>query len=323
MVGVCVLLSGMLGTSSMSCKSSPPEPTRTPEPAQTAKLSVQPPSIAAHAAAITAQAKDKDITFVGAGDIAVCDTPFDEATAKLVGKYDGPVFLLGDNAYETGSRSDYTKCFAPSWGNFKERMFPVPGNHEYMTGATPYFDYFGEAAGERGKGWYSFDLGSWHVVAINSECKAIGGCAPGSPQYEWLKRDLAEHPATCTLAYWHRPRFSSGRHGSDTSLGDLWSLLVSAGTEFVMSGHDHHYERFAPMNATGERDVAKGMRQFVIGTGGRNLYPIDPNPLPTTELRDNQTYGIMKLSLRKEGYGWEFVPVEGGTFKDSGEERCH
>ena len=263
-------------------------------------------------------------TLVAAGDIAVCGSNGDEQTAALIDSIPGTVATLGDNAYDSGSPSEFANCYGPSWGRHKARTRPVAGNHEYQTsGAAGHFGYFGAAAGEPGKGWYSFDLGNWHVVALNSNCGSVGGCGTGSPQETWLRADLAARPAACTLAMWHHPRFSSGtEHGSSTATRALWQALYDANAELVLVGHEHHYERFAPQTANGMADPQRGIRQFTVGTGGRGHYGFG-SPIANSEVRHTGTFGVMKLTLRSNSYDWQFVPVAGKTFTDTGSGPCH
>ncbi len=260
---------------------------------------------------------------VGAGDIASCKEEGDEQTAALLDKIPGTVFTLGDNVYPSGSAKQFAKCYEPTWGRHRSRTRPVPGNHDYRTrGAAGYFGYFGGAAGDPTSGNYSYDLGTWHVIVLNSNCGDIGGCGPGSRQESWLKADLAAHPAPCTAAMWHHPRYSSGDHGDDTDMRPMWKILYEAGAELVLSGHDHTYERFAPQNAFGRLDPERGIRQFVVGTGGKERYEwekIDRD----SEVRNNETFGVLKLTLRPDAYDWEFVPVAGSTFTDKGSDTCH
>jgi acid phosphatase type 7 len=266
---------------------------------------------------------------VAAGDIANCAGEGDEATARLAGGIDGATVLaLGDEAYPHGAAQDFEECYEPSWGQFKERTLPVPGNHEYETeGASAYFDYFGKAAGDPEEGYYSYDLGSWHIVALNSNCgEGDIRCGPGSAQTKWLKEDLAANAADeggCTLAYMHHPRFSSGEeHGSTPTLEPLWEALYKAGADVVLSGHEHNYERFAPQDPEGRADPERGIREFVVGTGGKSHYPI-VNPIANSEVHNDETYGVLKLTLHPHSYEWEFAPVEGESFTDSGSGRCH
>ena len=255
--------------------------------------------------------------FVGAGDIAQCTTGGQhEETARLLDSIPGTVFALGDNAYQSGTLQEYNECYGRFWGRHRSRTRPVPGNHEYETpGAAGYFDYFGGNAGPRGLGYYSFDLGSWHVVALNSNIPVGTTSAQGS----WLRADLAANPSRCTLAYWHHPMYSSGRHGNYERMGDLWRILSDAGAELVLSGHDHTYERFAPQDAGGFADDAHGIRQFVVGTGGASLYPFSMIR-PNSEARLS-ALGVLKLTLRTGGYDWEFVTVSGPG--DFGSGACH
>ena len=261
---------------------------------------------------------------VAAGDIAACYDGGDEATARRVTSIGGTVLTLGDNAYRYGTSGAFANCYDPSWGRFKDRTRPSLGNHDYYSeGAEGYFGYFSEAAGEPGKGYYSFDLGAWHVVALNSNCELVGGCGAGSAQLRWLEGDLERHRTAYTLAYWHHPLFSSGRvHGNTPGVKPLWASLHAAGADVVLSGHEHNYERFAPQDASGEADPESGIREFVVGTGGRSHYEIT-DPIANSEVRNDDTYGVLKLTLRPNGYDWRFVPVEGERFTDSGSSRCH
>jgi hypothetical protein len=260
---------------------------------------------------------------IAAGDIAQCGSSNDEATANILDGLAGTVAVLGDNAYENGSLTEYTNCYGPSWGRHKARTKPSVGNHEYQTsGAAGYFDYFGTVAGNRTEGYYSYDLGSWHVVVLNSNCSIVS-CAAGSVQEQWLRGDLAAHPAACTLAYFHHPRFNSGAtHGNTTAVQPLWQALYDAGAELVLSGHEHLYERFAPQTPAGVADPARGIRQFTVGTGGRGLYSFGTIK-PNSEVRNNTTFGVIELTLGSGSYGWRFVPVQGSSFTDSGTGACH
>ncbi|MFN2467479.1 MAG: metallophosphoesterase [Gaiellaceae bacterium] len=261
---------------------------------------------------------------VAVGDIATCGRDPDEATAALVAALPGTLATLGDNVYESGSPREFAQCYDPAWGRFRSRTRPSVGNHEYGTpGAAGYFDYFGEAAGPRGKGWYSYDLGAWHVVALNSNCHEVGGCQQGSPQEQWLAADLAANPTRCTLAYMHHPRFSSGsEHGNSRAMTPIWQTLYARGADVVLSGHDHNYERFAPQTPAGELHLPRGIRQFVVGTGGRSLRTFGEIQ-PNSEARDSKTYGVLVLRLLAEGYEWRFVPIAGQSFTDSGSGSCH
>jgi hypothetical protein len=254
------------------------------------------------------------------GDIAGCSVDADESVAELVAKRDGVVALLGDIAYDNGSTEDYRDCFDPAWGAVRERWHPTPGNHEYMTpGAGGYFEYFGEQAAGPG-GWYSYDAGKhWRVIVLNSNCDQVGGCTADSPQGTWLTQALKDAAGRHILAYWHNARFSTGAHGSDPGVAPFWEQLHQAHADVILNGHDHVYERFAPQTPAGE-PTPDGIRQFTVGTGGRGLYDYSGPPLPTTEVRNNDTYGVLELTLGRDGYAWQFIPAV-GTFTDSGTQQ--
>ena len=270
-----------------------------------------------------------------AGDIA-CDPSDGNFSGKSIGTCQmratsdllvngglAAVLTLGDNQYESNTYTNYLKSFDPTWGRVKALIHPAIGNHEYLTSkAAGYFQYFGAAAGSATTGYYSYDIGAWHLIALNSNCSQVGGCGAGSPQEKWLRADLAAHPTACTLAYWHHPRFSSGEHGSNASTQPLFQALYDAGAEIVLGGHDHDYERFAPQTPTGKADPARGIRQFVVGTGGKNHYGFK-TPIANSEVRSDTTYGVLKLTLHPAGYDWQFAPQAGGTFSDAGSAACH
>jgi hypothetical protein len=274
-------------------------------------------------AASTAVGADPDPIFVGAGDIADCNSGGPavskaEATAKLLDGIAGTVFTAGDNAYNAGTAEEYFGCYDPTWGRHKAHTRPTPGNHEYnTTRAAPYYAYFGASAGLAGQGYYSYNLGAWHIVALNSNIDA--GAA--SAQARWLANDLAAHRTSCTLAYWHHPVFSSGEHGNDPYMQEIWRILYSFGADVVLSGHDHHYERFAPQSPTGLADPTHGIREFIVGTGGKSLRPTR-SPVPNSQVRESKTYGVLKLTLRPASYDWAFMPIAGETFTDSGSGAC-
>jgi acid phosphatase type 7 len=262
---------------------------------------------------------------VAAGDIADCTSDGDEATARLVSGMEGTVLTLGDNAYPDGTAQDFEECYEPSWGQFKERTRPAPGNHEYESGgASAYFDYFGDAAGDPDKGYYSYDLGGWHFVALNSNCGEELRCGPGSPQGRWLEKDLAaSDEEACTLAYFHHPLFTSGSYRPGIKRVErLWEILYAGGVDVVLNGHDHNYQRFAPQDPQGRADPEDGIREFVVGTGGRSNYQIS-QPIANTEVYNDDTFGVLELTLHPKSYDWKFVPVAGDTFTDSGVARCH
>lgn len=274
------------------------------------------------------------VTIAAAGDIA-CSPDSDrnykggngnEANCRMKATSDlilarevDAVLSLGDNQYSRGRLGAFEGSYDPTWGRLNDITYPVPGNHDYYTnGAEGYFDYFGETARDE-NGYYSFDLGAWHLVALNSNCDDVG-CDEDSEQVMWLEQDLMENARKCTLAYWHHPRYSSGRHGDDERTNALWGVLLKAEAELALSGHDHNYERFAPQTADGEEDL-EGVRQFVVGTGGVGLRPIK-------NVRDNSKaviageFGVLFLTLDEESYEWSFVNISGETL-DSGAGVCH
>jgi hypothetical protein len=288
----------------------------------------------------------------GEGGKSVCH---EAITANLVldGRYDA-VLPLGDDQYECGDAAAFAKSYHPSWGKLKPITRPVIGNHEYgkachRNDPSGYFDYFGAAAsGGPGTGYYSFDLGAWHLIVLNSECTSgkgkyrVGGCQTGSPQESWLRSDLAAHKTACTLVAWHEPRFSSGEHGDAEQMADMWNDLVAAHVDVALAGHNHDYERFDPIGTTpGDPVVAPspghtpppnfqqpvldpaGIREFVVGTGGKNHYGFSARPLTGERVRNSDTYGLLAMTLHPNGYDWKFVPEPGGTFTDSGSARCN
>jgi hypothetical protein len=240
------------------------------------------------------------------------------------------ILIPGDVQYENGTLQAFMQSFDPSWGRLKPLIRPVPGNHEYgVPGAAGYFDYFNGPgrhsgpAGNRGEGWYSFEVGRWHVIALNSECQHVGGCGPDSPQLRWLRADLAAHPSTCTLAYFHKPRFTSGRYGDGAEdVRAIWDVLYASGADVVLSGHEHFYERFGPQTPSGAFDPARGVRQFTVGMGGRSRHGFTA-VAPNSELRDNRTLGILELTLREGRYEWKLVSAPTGEAADAGSGSCH
>jgi hypothetical protein len=284
-----------------------------------------------HGERSAAKAPRRAQVLIAAGDIGDCTSHGDEATAALVRDIAGTVATLGDHAYETGSRQEFSRCYDPSWGSEKARTRPTAGNHDYETrNAKGYFDYFGQAAGNRGEGYYSYDLGAWHIVVLNSNCEQVGGCGTSSRQGRWLRADLAAHPATCTLAYWHDPLFSSGKeHGGDEAMRPAWQVLYDAEADVVLSAHEHNYERFAPQDPSGRLDRERGIREFVVGTGGSSHYGFG-RILETSEARNAETFGVLVLTLRPASFDWVFVPVgsrlnrnDERSFPDSGSADCH
>ncbi len=257
---------------------------------------------------------------VGAGDIAECVSDNGaEATAQVLDTVSGTVFTAGDDAYRNGTMQQYTDCYHPTWGRHRARTRPSPGNHDYgSAGAAPYFAYFGKNAGLAGLGYYSYDLGDWHIVSLNSNVAAN----TGSPQERWLRSDLAANRTRCTAAYWHHPVFSSGPHGGSPHMWDIWRVLEEFGAEIAISGHDHTYERFAPQDLQGRADATRGIRQFVVGTGGASRYSFR-STAPNSEIRNNTAWGVLKLTPHADSYDWAFLPVAGGSFYDFGSGQCH
>ena len=254
--------------------------------------------------------------FVGAGDIGWCGSPGAALTGRLLDGIGGTVFTAGDNAYMSGTAQQYRDCYDPGWGRHKGRTRPTTGNHEYETpGAAPYFDYFGTQAGPPGLGYYSFTLGNWHAIALNSNIDV----GEGSAQGRWLLFDLAANPTKCTIAYWHHPLFSSGQNGDNPGMRFFWRILQAASVDVVVVGHDHLYERFAPQDPDGRFDPAHGIRQFIAGTGGANLYNF-VTVRANSEKRIS-AFGVLKFTLEADRYDWEFVPVAGAG--DSGSDKCH
>jgi hypothetical protein len=294
----------------------------------------QPTQSAAPAKAAEAPPRQNELpadtyVLVGAGDIASCKYPEGaQATARLIEKIPGAVFAAGDLAYERGSAAEFKNCYHTTWGKFKDRTRPALGNHEYADpGAAAYFQYWGEQAGEAGKGYYSYDLGVWHIVVLNTNCAApgVGGCGKGSPQELWLHVDLKAHPNSCIAAYGHHALYSSGifrTHAVHPELRQLWIDLYAAHADLMLVGHEHSYERFAPQDPEGRLDFTRGIREIVVGTGGRSHDPLG-FAIPNSEVRSADTFGVLKVTLSPHAYTWEFIPVPGGTFRDSGSGVCH
>lgn len=257
---------------------------------------------------------------VGAGDIASCDNDKSSATAKLLDKIPGTVFTAGDNAYPKGTAQEFVECYGLSWGRYKQRTRPALGNHDYESSqAAPYFNYFGANAGPAGRGYYSYDLGAWHIMSLNSVANAVSW---GKPQEEWLVKDLAATSAVCKLAYWHHPYVSSGKtHGNSPHMRNLFVILYRYGVDVLVSGHDHIYERFAPQDPNAKADE-RGIRQFIAGTGGEQLYEIGAIK-PNSEVRNDATHGVIKFTLHVARYDWEFLPIAGQSFNDRGSANCH
>jgi hypothetical protein len=276
------------------------------------------------------EATRKPYVLVGAGDIASCASLSGAAaTAKLIEQIPGAVFAAGDLAYERGTAQEFLDCYDSTWGAFKDRTWPTPGNHEYGSGAgQAYFAYWGGRAGSVEKSYYSFDLGRWHVIALNTNCKApgVGGCEEDSAQEKWLRQDLVAHGGSCMVAFGHHALYSSGvfkSHAVHPELRDLWRDLYAAHADLMLAGHEHSYERFAPQDPDGHLDWANGIREIVIGTGGRSHHPLG-YAIANSEVRNTDTFGVLKLTLWADRYTWEFIPVGGAEgFHDSGEGHCH
>ena len=263
-----------------------------------------------------------DPVLVGAGDIADCALRADGETAAIIDGIAGTVFTAGDNAYEDGTIEQFRDCYGPTWGRFLARTRPAPGNHDWAKGdLAGYRAYFGAAAGPAGVSWYSYDLGTWHIVVLDSDCTQAKGCGPDSAQGRWLAADLKASSARCTMAIWHHPRFSSGFHGNDRNVAPFWDALYTAGADVIVNGHDHDYERFAPQDPDGNEDRARGIREFVVGTGGADLRPF-LIPDRNSELRLAVSHGIIRFTLHPGAYEWQFIPTTGDV-RDAGKANCH
>ena len=281
--------------------------------------------IGLHASASTAAPEspltsaDTDPVVLVAGDVAQCNVRGAQLTADLIQKMPKAMVLAaGDLAYENGSLGDFFRCYDSSWGKFKDRTWPTPGNHEYGTpNAAGYFAYFGSRAGPPDKGYYSVDIGQWHIVALNSNIDADADSA----QVAWLRKDLAANRTSCTLAFWHHPRYSSGLHGSYRRMQTVWETLHEHGASIVIAGHDHHYERFVPLDAEGKQAIMGGIRSFVVGTGGARLYDFGLRSEHSMAWH-GATWGVLKLTLHADSYDWEFLSAQQSTFRDQGSSPC-
>jgi hypothetical protein len=286
--------------------------------------------IPATAGTVTTAADEQEaFVLVGAGDIVWCqDQRGAEATAKLIENTPGAVFALGDLVYDAGNLAQFQNCYGATWGKFKARTHPALGNHEYVApAAKAYFAYWGTQAGPRSKGYYSYDLGAWHIVVLNTNCDSpgVGGCAVGTPQEVWLRQDLSEHASSCIVAYGHHALFSSGifkSHAVHPELKPFWEDLYAAHADLVLAGHEHTYERFDPQDPEGRSDPQHGIREIVVGTGGRS-HDVLGVPMANSAVQNSETYGVLKLTLSPQGYTWEFLPEQGKSFHDSGAGVCH
>jgi 3',5'-cyclic AMP phosphodiesterase CpdA len=315
-----VLLAGALAAAAgaaVSCGGASPTPLPSPQPL----ISAEPPRLP---------------TIAAAGDIVCAPGSKDpcrhlETLAVVEALAPDLVLPLGDNQYESGSQNEYAEAYNLSWGRLRANSRPVPGNHEYQDDFTAqgYFDFFNGAgsvtgpAGERGKGYYSYNFGDWHFVALNSNCAHVrGGCGVNSLQERWLREDLQTNRRPCTLAYAHHPRFSSGINGSGDNLAPLWQALYEYGVDVYLAGHDHHYERFAPQRPDGVSDPEHGVREFVVGTGGRSITPFR-TILANSEIQDTTSFGVLSMRLGPTGYQWKYLAAAGMPLADSGTGTCH
>lgn len=290
-------------------------PTITPSPTPTQT----PTATVTQTPTVTPTSEPQPEIFVGAGDISMCNSDGDNHTSEILASIPGTIYTLGDNSNDRGSPDQYKDCFGPSWGRYMDRLHPVPGNHDYaFDGGTSYFNYFGALAGEFGKGYYSYNVGAWHIIALNS----LVGIESNSEQAQWLHADLASHPSVCTLAYWHYPRWSSGAVGNFVEMDPIIRILYENNVDIVLSGHDHIYERFSPQNPDGTLDTTRGIREFVVGTGGATHHAMGQIQ-PNSEVHNNDTFGVLEFLLYPDGYAWEFIPVRGSSFTDSGFDYCH
>ena len=302
-------------------------PAPTPRPASSASPaagnSATPGASGGSPAASPLPSPTGDPVLVGAGDIGHCDSTGDEETAALLDGIAGTVFTVGDNAYRTGTADEFRDCYEPGWGRHLGRTRPAPGDNDWDTvGLAGYLGYFGDAArGSDGSSWYSYDLGTWHVIVLDSTCAKAGGCDPASAQGQWLALDLAASDARCTLAVFHHPRFSSGEHGDTPAMDAFWRPLYAAGVDVIVNGHDHDYERFAPQDPDGQVDGDRGIRQFVVGTGGAPLRDFT-RVAPNSELRAIIGHGVLALTLHGDAYEWAFIAA-GSDFRDRGTTPCH
>ena len=253
------------------------------------------------------------------GDIGQCGGAADK-TAALIDSAGVPLVATGDLAYPNGTTADFTNCYDPHYGRFKSVTFPVPGNHEYNSGATAYFNYFGDRVGTAAQPWYTVDIARWRFYMLNSNCADVGGCGAGSAQYIWLADQLRGDQPQCTAAVWHHPRWSSGVHGPDTNTAQLYTLLADHGTDLLLTGHEHNYERFARLDASGRADPS-GIREFVVGTGGASLREF-PGLAAGSEVRLNDSHGVLRLTLRAGDFDWRFVPTEANGGTDAGSDTC-
>jgi hypothetical protein len=287
------------------------------------------PTPAAQSWTVQAGSTQADPTLVLVGDQHACDGPGLSAVATLIGSLDKswPIVSLGDASGDTGTLTEYQSCLDPFWGSLKPRVHPALGNHDWRTGnANGYFGYWGAAAGPVNQGWYSFDVGTWHVIVLSSYCGKVGGCSAATPQGKWLAADLAAHTNRCTLAVWHHPYYTSfvqpDYSGGQSGIQGFWKPLYQAGADVVVNAHSHDYERFAPQDPYGAADPQRGIRQFIVGTGGGELHT-NYVQVANEEAVNDATWGVLELTLHASSYDWKFVPVAGSSYTDSGTGSCH
>jgi hypothetical protein len=326
----CTMLAMLLGACNAAATPPPPTvtvtPTKTYTPLPTATITLTPTP--ADTSTPEATPTPSEIDLIGAGDIVNCDGAGAKATANLLAQFPGAtIFTAGDNIDHIATPKEFKNCFGPTWGRFLSQIHPAIGEMEYNMKNPPayaYFDYFGAAAGDPTQGWYSYDLGGWHIVVLNSECSRVGGCQAGSPQEKWLKADLAAHPTQCSMAVWHSPRFYAALSEGLPAFKDVWQDLYDAGVELIVNAHLHYYARYAPMDPNGQPDDAKGIREFIVGTGGAiPLVKGDPTCNGNCKVLNNTTFGVLKLTLHPDSYDWAFVPDPSKTFTDAGSANCH
>ena len=300
----------------------PPTPTSTATPTPSASPAPTPGPLPSGGGVIAA-----------AGDIAAPQTSAGAtsggqwATDDLLDQIQpNAVIGLGDYVYEYGYLASFEKYYASNWGRFKDITRAINGGGHDFYGGGDYYSYFGSSAGPAPYSSYSWDLSGWHMIAVNNYCSDshVGGCGVGSSAYEWLKGDLAAHPNKCTLVYWHQPYWTSGSsHAPYTAVKDMMQLMYNSGVDVLLQAHNHQYERFAPQDPTGRRDDARGIQAFVVGTGGRSFYGFNSTPAANSLVRNNTTFGVLKMNLATDGWAWKFMPVAGQTFTDSGSASCH
>ena len=332
LVVTCLILAVLLGACKPAATPAPPTPTatlaptktKTSAPTATITLTATPADTSTPAASPT----PSEIDLIGAGNIINCDGAGGKATAALLAQFPGAtIFTAGDNIDHLGTPKEFKNCFGTTWGVYKDRIHPAIGDMEYNMKNPPayaYFDYFGAAAGTPQQGWYSYDVSGWHIVVLNSECARINGCQAGSPEETWLKADLAAHPAQCSMAVWHMPRFYAAISQGLPAFQDVWQDLYNAGVELVVNAHFRYYMRYAPMNPDGQLDDAKGIQEFVVGTGGAiPLVKGAPSCTGNCKVLNTTTFGVIKLTLHPDSYDWAFLPTAGQTFTDGGSRTCH